>query len=1003
MKKLKNIIIFLLVILCTVNFLIASEVGTIQGKVIDHANGSPLPGVNVIIDGTTMGAATDGEGDYYIINVTIGVYSVTASMIGYKIVTVENVRVVRDQAVWINFNLEVTAIEGEEVIVTAERPLVEKDVTGKKVVLDAEEIISLPVRNLAELYTLQSGVVQVKSFALGIPGFEDRGIEEIHVRGGRHGETGFMVDGMYLENPLYGGIGKGSHLNQYAVEQVDFQTGFYNAEYGDNMSGLVNNVTRSGGNVFSGAFRYETSEFGQIQDKLRGYNKLAGGFGGPVRIPFLNDRIRFWVSGDQTKEAYRVLKFDDKVFDSDDPANRNNKKNHVNFYDRVQGWRAFGYSDVWDIFGRLDINITDRLKVNYSYWQSDYEAKVFKWWYVYNEDGRNILMMKSNRHAFEWRHQISHKSFYTIRVARFIQDREMKVKNLDSDGDGWPNWFEYKYGSDAYSYDPNDHYTYPSDVDEEENYQPIYTDNRTGWSVGDPMKKWLTPEQYVGWRWQSYSDSSRDYLFDLSSSGALTQEILDSLYYLFYIFEFIEGGDDRYWHESRSTTDEIRIDFQSQLTKRHQLRMGIDLKAHELMFDEVQLPWYQGGYVERFGTGPDEGDSTRWKYGQFDPPKIPKEFSLYVQDKFEVPNRLVLNAGLRIDLVNYKGKAWPDPRKAAINPDSLINSQWFARYSPRLGFSHIITDRSKFIFGYGVYYQNPVYRNVYINSDALSDSSEFFTGLQLLMGNALVTPEAVTTYEFGIKNEFYPGWAYTILGYSKDYNSLLGAEVVRMGPVKYTTFVNYDYGSSRGIEIILEKRKTRSSPYGGQIQYSFSKAKANRADPWEGYRNQDDPLTMPKKEVLQSYDRTHDLLIQLIYDIYEKGGPYVFGFYPLSRTKFSMTTKYLSGAPYTPILSTTNRSGPTNSERMPSIFNTNIALRKYITLGPAKLTLGLIVRNIFNRKNPIDIYPRTGSPDDPGERNVQNVGNGLISDSYYDRPWYFDDLRSIDFFVEMEY
>ncbi|MDZ7796349.1 MAG: TonB-dependent receptor plug domain-containing protein [Candidatus Marinimicrobia bacterium] len=99
---------------------------------------------------------------------------------------------------------------------------------------------------------------------LGIPGFEERGIEQIHVRGGRANETGFMVDGMYIENPLYGGKGKGTRLNQFAVAQVDFQTGFFNAEYGDAMSGMINTVTRTGPDKFTGMLRLERSKLSDL-------------------------------------------------------------------------------------------------------------------------------------------------------------------------------------------------------------------------------------------------------------------------------------------------------------------------------------------------------------------------------------------------------------------------------------------------------------------------------------------------------------------------------------------------------------------------------------------------------------------------------------------------------------------------------------------------------------------------------------------------------------------
>ena len=64
-------------------------------------------------------------------------------------------------------------------------------------------LFKLPIR-LTELYTLQSGVVKVESRTKSVPDHEERGIEEIHVKGGRSGEIAYMMDGMYLRNPILG-------------------------------------------------------------------------------------------------------------------------------------------------------------------------------------------------------------------------------------------------------------------------------------------------------------------------------------------------------------------------------------------------------------------------------------------------------------------------------------------------------------------------------------------------------------------------------------------------------------------------------------------------------------------------------------------------------------------------------------------------------------------------------------------------------------------------------
>ncbi|MBC8179906.1 carboxypeptidase-like regulatory domain-containing protein, partial [candidate division KSB1 bacterium] len=97
--------------------------GKIAGVVIDATNGDPLPGVNIIIKGTTMGAATNIKGRYFILNVPAGVYSLTASMMGYKKVTYSNVRVSVDLTTTIEFKLSSEVLDMDQAVeIVAERP-----------------------------------------------------------------------------------------------------------------------------------------------------------------------------------------------------------------------------------------------------------------------------------------------------------------------------------------------------------------------------------------------------------------------------------------------------------------------------------------------------------------------------------------------------------------------------------------------------------------------------------------------------------------------------------------------------------------------------------------------------------------------------------------------------------------------------------------------------------------------------------------------------------------
>ncbi|NIU15347.1 MAG: carboxypeptidase-like regulatory domain-containing protein, partial [candidate division Zixibacteria bacterium] len=120
------------------SFLFSGTTGKIVGQVVDASSGEPLPGVNVVIENTTLGASTDVDGTYLILNVPPGTYSLRAIMIGYREMLVNEVRINADKTTRIDFQLKESTVElGETIEVTAERPLVKKDLTSTESVVSS--------------------------------------------------------------------------------------------------------------------------------------------------------------------------------------------------------------------------------------------------------------------------------------------------------------------------------------------------------------------------------------------------------------------------------------------------------------------------------------------------------------------------------------------------------------------------------------------------------------------------------------------------------------------------------------------------------------------------------------------------------------------------------------------------------------------------------------------------------------------------------------------------
>ena len=786
-----------LVSLFLLSFLYSGTDGTIRGKVLD-IEGNPLPGAQVYIAEMGMGSMCDIDGNFILLNIQVGEYNVTASMMGYSVQVVTSVGVKMDQTVWLNYTMEIAAIEGEVITVSAERALVEKNETSKKVTIGKEAIEALPVRDVTELYSLQSGVVKVVSRKYGIPDHEERGLVEMHVRGGRSGEVAYMIDGMYIRNPIFGGIGSGTRLNLLAIKEFDWQPGGFNAEYGDAMSAVSNWHTVSGADEFKYRMSYKTSLVGALMgnryDELRGYNDYNLGFGG--KLPFLN--AHYWLSGENTTEdSYAVFEFDDIVYDystspwkfddktglialnpEGDQFNVKNRSNLVQPWDTEAGFRGFGFSKTNDIFGKISFSPISRVNVDLSYWKVENHRKAFNTRYLYWDDGQNELFRDTERIAIGVNHSLSSNSFYTFRAAHFVQDQFQGVRWRDADSDGYPDWFEYRhpagnrelsdinnpyivpyttpngsylsdieytnkdeksgwyYGADPGMYnwetaekftDTNRNGIFDPDVDV---FDPEIHDRDSDGEWDGPSKisdayyrdgsHWLSPEMYESyedyedyrmWNIAWYNDPSNyaEGWAPLSNGGLVSQggPTEDSYYFLqTFDDEFWDegsafGGHDRFYGESTAITNELRLDFTSQVTNRLKLRLGIDYKTHKLNFHEVKNPWdISLGSVQTFAEywyddGPDrlseldpdysfpdlgenngrfdEGEkfSDFNNNGKWDDFVEPMEIAVYLQSTYELP-WMVINGGMRADGVDYNTKIYSDP-----NGEFSPNKPWF--------------------------------------------------------------------------------------------------------------------------------------------------------------------------------------------------------------------------------------------------------------------------------------------------------------------------------------
>ncbi|RMH81095.1 MAG: TonB-dependent receptor, partial [Calditrichaeota bacterium] len=218
---------------------LAGTTGKIVGVVKDKATGEPLIGVNVIVEGTTLGGTTDLDGSYLILNVPPGTYTLSFQYIGYKEVKISGVKVSVDFTTQVNAEMEESAVEiGEAIEVVAEREIIRRDLTSSQAEVTSEEIANIPSEEFEDVLQLQAGITRDEG-----GGF--------HIRGGRSSEVAFWVDGVSVTDVFDGSVAV--EVENNAIQSLQVISGTFNAEYGQAMSGIINIVTKEGGERLSGS------------------------------------------------------------------------------------------------------------------------------------------------------------------------------------------------------------------------------------------------------------------------------------------------------------------------------------------------------------------------------------------------------------------------------------------------------------------------------------------------------------------------------------------------------------------------------------------------------------------------------------------------------------------------------------------------------------------------------------------------------------------------------
>jgi outer membrane receptor for ferrienterochelin and colicin len=425
--------IFLSLLIISNQLLFAGTTGRLTGRITDAVSGEPLPFVNVVIMGSTLGAATDIDGYYSIINVPPGNYDVKASAIGYSSITYQDVKVSIDLTTTIDFQLSEASVElTDEVVVIATKPLVRMDQTSTSSIIGEDEISKLPVEGIGDVLKLQAGVVVSSS-------------GDIHIRGGRSNQIVYQIDGVPVTD-LYDGS-SAVNVNQNAVQELQVISGAFNAEYGQAQSGVVNVVTKDGGSEFSGNFQMYAGDYISGRDTIYTHidninpisiRNIEGSLSGPI----LKDQLFFYANGryfynSGSLYGQRVYLISDRAYE--DPitqqfvvdANGDGEYVSMNEDERV-------YAQ-----GKLSYRVSQGVKLSYNFIFEDRDYFDYDHYNKLTPDNNLQRFNKSYTNIFAINHALSAASFYTLNLSYYFRDyRQYLFEDIYTGDLNKPTYYE---------------------------------------------------------------------------------------------------------------------------------------------------------------------------------------------------------------------------------------------------------------------------------------------------------------------------------------------------------------------------------------------------------------------------------------------------------------------------------------------------------------------------------------------------------------------------------
>ena len=909
---------------------LAGTTGKIAGRVIDKESGDPLPGANILVSGTTLGAAADMDGQYTILHVPPGMHTLQVSVIGYAKVTLNDVRVRIDQTARVDVPMQLEALEGEAVTVVADRNVIKEDVATSVVAFSGDEVAELPLSNIQQAVELNAGV-------------ED-GLE---IRGGGSEEALFMVDGVTMRDPRNNQPITGIALS--AVQEVSIERGGFNAEYGQVRSGIVNIVTKEGS---------KSNYHGSATVK---YSPPAAKHFGPSPFseesmwikPFVDDAVCWTGTKDGEWDEYEYIQYadfkgwnqvSDDLFTNDNPDDDLTPEACQQLF--LWEHRRQPITDQPDY--NIDAGLGGPIPL-----VGDYLGDL-RFFASYRTEREMLLVPLCRDDYLDYDGSLQLVSDLTesmkLRMTGMkgksynvvINDDDQRYYGTEFGPSGVIGWYPTQFVRTPYQI---------AKVSDEQRAGRIFSD---AWyshadvdyqSLALKLTHMLSPQtfyevgiEHLSRKYETGPIADRDtsriyepipgYPVDEFPLGFVTLggNAIGGTF-------FADGHMAEALDSSRISSTTLKFDLTSQLNFNHLLKAGFEFVYNDLNLNHGQANYFTGKLIHV-------------REHQF-----PIRGAVYVQDKLETKG-FIMNIGLRMDFSNANME-WVELENpfdktyltADYDPDANYNAKKtetdFA-LSPRLGISHPITENSKLFFNYGHFKQLPSY-------DELLRVGRNPGGAMIDYGDPNLMLAKTVSYELGYDHVLLNSYLFQVAAFYHDitdqhsYTNYASAE----GDITYSALQANSYEDIRGFEISL--RKTGGRWWSGFMNYTYQVNTSGYfgkqsifEDPSE-QRTYDDNtrLLYQKKPIPQPYAR-----VSLMFHTPQDFGPSFLSLKPLSGLNCNFIYHWRAGE----YIDWNPKKQPDiyDNVQVKDYFDARLRFSKVFPLKKFRLTAFCEIENLFN-------------------------------------------------------